>query len=42
LVSAAFLAASNGGKVEMSHLMHGARRELQKMGKLLTESDFSL
>jgi hypothetical protein len=42
LVSAAFLAASNGGKVEMPHLLHGARRELQKMGKLLTESDFSL
>jgi hypothetical protein len=42
IVSAAFLAASNGGKVEMPHLMHGARRELQKMGKLLTESDFSL
>jgi hypothetical protein len=41
LVSAAFLAASNGGKVEMPHLLHGARRELQKMGKLLTESDFS-
>ncbi len=42
IVSAAFLAASNGGRVEMHHLMHGARRELQKMGKLLTESDFSL
>ncbi|MCG2783883.1 MAG: ATP-binding protein [Anaerolineae bacterium] len=42
LVSAAFLAASNGGKVEMPHLLHGARRELQKMGKLLTESDFFL
>jgi hypothetical protein len=42
LVSAAFLAASNGGKVEMPHLLHGARRELQKMGKLLSESDFSL
>lgn len=42
IVSAAFLAASNGGRVEMRHLMHGARREQQKMGKLLTESDFSL
>jgi hypothetical protein len=40
IVSAAFLAASNGGKVEMRHLMHGARRELQKMGKLLNERDF--
>lgn len=42
IVSAAFLAASNGGRVEMHHLMHGARRELQKMGKLLSENDFSL
>ncbi len=42
LVSAAFLAAANGGKVEMPHLMHGARRELQKMGKLLSEEDFLL
>jgi hypothetical protein len=42
IVSAAFLAASNGGRVGMPHLLHGARRELQKMGKLLTESDFSL
>jgi hypothetical protein len=42
IVSAAYLAASNGGKVEMTHLMHGTRREFQKMGRLLQESDFSL
>jgi DNA polymerase III delta prime subunit len=42
IASAAFLAASDGGKVTMAHLMHGARREFQKMGKLLQEEDFAL
>jgi SpoVK/Ycf46/Vps4 family AAA+-type ATPase len=42
LVSAAYLAAADGGKVTMDHLMHGTRREFQKMGRLLHESDFSL
>jgi SpoVK/Ycf46/Vps4 family AAA+-type ATPase len=41
IVSAAFLAASDGGQVEMTHLLHGARRELQKIGKLLNENDFA-
>ena len=39
IVSAAYLAASDGGVVTMSHLMHGARRELQKMGRLVNEKD---
>jgi hypothetical protein len=26
----------------MSHLMHGVQRELQKMGKLVQETDFVL
>jgi len=39
IVSAAYLAASNGGVVTMAHLMHGTRRELQKMGRLLNEKD---
>ena len=39
IVSAAYQAASNGGKVTMAHLMHGTRRELQKMGRLLNEKD---
>ena len=39
IVSAAYLAASNGGIVTMAHLMHGTRRELQKMGRLLNEKD---
>jgi hypothetical protein len=42
IASAAFLAASDGGQVTMAHLMHGARREFQKMGKLLQEQDFAL
>jgi hypothetical protein len=42
IVSAAYLAATDGGSVTMSHLMHGARREFQKMGRLVQESDFAL
>jgi SpoVK/Ycf46/Vps4 family AAA+-type ATPase len=42
IASAAFLAANDGGRVTMVHLMHGARREFQKMGKLLQEQDFAL
>jgi SpoVK/Ycf46/Vps4 family AAA+-type ATPase len=42
LVSAAYLAAADGGRVTMDHLMHGTRREFQKMGRLLHESDFSV
>lgn len=34
IVSAAFLAAADGGLVTMDHLLHGTRRELQKMGRL--------
>jgi SpoVK/Ycf46/Vps4 family AAA+-type ATPase len=34
IVSASYLAANDGGKVGMRHLVHGARRELQKMGRL--------
>jgi SpoVK/Ycf46/Vps4 family AAA+-type ATPase len=35
LVSAAYLAAADGGSMTMEHLLHGTRRELQKMGRLL-------
>lgn len=42
IVSAAYLAAVDGGRVSMQHLMHGAKREIQKMGKLLHEADFIL
>ncbi len=39
LVTAAYLAASDGGTVTMAHLLHGTRRELQKMGRLVGEGD---
>jgi hypothetical protein len=41
IASAAFLAASNGGFVTMEHLLHGTRRELQKMGRLISDVDLS-
>ena len=42
IVSAAYLASADGGQVTMAHLMHGARREMQKMGRLVGEEDFRL
>jgi SpoVK/Ycf46/Vps4 family AAA+-type ATPase len=42
IVSAAYLAAADGGKVTMEHLLHGTRRELQKMGRLLNENNLSM
>lgn len=39
LVSAAYLAAADGQVITMSHLLHGARRELQKMGRLVGEEE---
>ena len=38
-LAAAFLAASDGGIVNMSHLLHATRREFQKLGKVVTEFD---
>jgi SpoVK/Ycf46/Vps4 family AAA+-type ATPase len=35
LVNAAYLAAADGRRVTMQHLLHGVRRELQKMGRLM-------
>jgi ATP-dependent 26S proteasome regulatory subunit len=37
IVNAAYLAASKGSMVTMEHLLHGTRRELQKMGRLVEE-----
>lgn len=37
LVNAAYLAAADGGRLGMAHLLHGAKRELQKMGRLVDE-----
>jgi ATP-dependent 26S proteasome regulatory subunit len=42
IVSAAYLAASDGGQVTMEHLFHGTRREMQKMGRLVNERDMNL
>mgnify|MGYP003444439452 CR=1 FL=1 len=36
-LSAAFLAAAQGRPVATSHLMHATRRELQKMGRLISD-----
>jgi hypothetical protein len=42
IVSAAYLAASDGCQVTMQHLLHGTRRELQKMGRLVREDQLRL
>jgi hypothetical protein len=42
LVSASFLAAADSECLTMEHLLHGTRRELQKMGRLVDEKDLSL
>jgi hypothetical protein len=34
VLSAAFAAASDGGEIGMDHLLHGTRREFEKIGKL--------
>lgn len=39
-LNAAFLAAENSGNVDMHHIIHAAKREYQKMGKLCTQSEF--
>lgn len=41
IVSAAYLAAANGGEVTMDHLLHSTRRELQKMGRLISDVDLT-
>ena len=42
IVAAAFLAADKGQVVSMKHLLHAARREYQKMGRLLDERQFAV
>jgi hypothetical protein len=37
LVSAAYLAAADGGTLTQAHLLHSTRRELQKMGRLVND-----
>ena len=40
-LTAAFLAADDGGVIEMVHLIQAMRREYQKMGQILWDKDFS-
>ena len=40
VLAAAFLAADQGQPVGMAHLLHAARREYQKLGRLLDEERF--
>jgi ATP-dependent 26S proteasome regulatory subunit len=39
-LNAAFLAADDGGMINMKHLIWATKRELQKMGRIHTEADF--
>ncbi len=41
-LASAFLAAEDGGEVNMTHLMHATRREYQKLGKDISESELEL
>ncbi len=40
VLSAAFLAAADGRTVTMNHLIQATRREFQKIGRMVTRSDF--
>ena len=40
VLASAFLAAGDGGAVEMRHLIRATRREFQKLGRMVTEADF--
>ena len=40
-LGAAFLAADNGGVVNMPHLLHAIRREYQKMGKIMRQGELT-
>lgn len=42
ILAAAFLAAESGQAVGMAHLLHAARREYQKMGRLIDERLFNI
>ncbi len=40
-LNAAFLAAADGGEIAMDHVLRGARREFEKIGKLWNEKEFA-
>ena len=42
ILNAAYLAAAEDQPLAMQHLLHSTRRELQKMGRLLGETDFQM
>jgi SpoVK/Ycf46/Vps4 family AAA+-type ATPase len=42
VLNAAFLAAEDGGAIGMEHILRGARREYEKIGKLWSEPSLSL
>ena len=39
-ISAAFAAAADGGRVTMTHVIRGIKREYQKLGRVCSQSDF--
>jgi SpoVK/Ycf46/Vps4 family AAA+-type ATPase len=39
-VNSAFLAADNSKSIHMEHIIHAAKREYQKLGKICTQSEF--
>lgn len=41
VLNAAFMAAENGGIIGMEHVLHGAKREFEKIGKLWSEKDLN-
>ena len=41
VILAAFLAAEEGESIGMAHLIRASRREYQKLGRLITETDFA-
>jgi SpoVK/Ycf46/Vps4 family AAA+-type ATPase len=41
VINAAFLAAENSGVINMKHVVHAARREYEKMGRLCTAAEFA-
>jgi SpoVK/Ycf46/Vps4 family AAA+-type ATPase len=42
VLNAAFLAAADGGTIALRHLLHGTRREFDKVGKVWTGSDIGV
>ena len=41
VLNAAFCAAANGGVIDMTHVLHGTRREFEKIGKSWNDKGFA-